>query len=86
MGKNQYDCLHSWSTLSTQCKMRDSNKNHDIIIRNGFKHGVYFSIFCRECNMLRSKEWIIDNVMNRALSLLQRRSIVYGKKYLIFNT
>ena len=36
--------------------------------------------------MLRFKEWINDNVMNRALALLQERSRAYGKRYWIFNT
>ena len=48
--------LNSWSTLSTQFKMRDSYKDHDIIIRDGFDHGVYSNISCREWNVLRSKE------------------------------
>ena len=36
--------------------------------------------------MLRYKEWTIDNVMNKALAILQQRNIAYGKNYWIFNT
>ena len=49
-------------------------------------YGVYFNISCREWNMLRFKEWMNDNFMNRALALLQERSRAYGKKYWISNT
>ena len=54
MVRNQYDCLHSWSTLSTQFKMRDSYNNHDIIIVDFLpaKHQLFLSpatfLFCRE--------------------------------------
>ena len=33
-----------------------------------------------------SKEYLIDNVMNRALALLQKINVDNGKKYWIFNT
>lgn len=66
--------------------MRGSYNNHSIIIRHDFKHGVDFNISCRKWNMLRYKEWIIDNVINIALALLQQRNIVYGKNYWILNT
>ena len=58
---------------------------HYIIIRHGFTFGVDFNISCREWNMLRYDEWIIDNVMNRALALLQQRNIDNDKNtgYLI---
>ena len=85
MGITQYESLNSWYTLSTKCKTRYSYNNHSIIIIHGFKHGVDFNISCRKWNMLRSKEWIIDNVMNRALDLLQQRNISNGKNYWIFN-
>ena len=70
-GEKEYEYLQKGITLSTQCKMRDVYDNNDIIFKNGFRYGVDFNISCREWNMLRFKECINDNFMNRALSLLQ---------------
>ena len=66
--------------------MKNYYDDNEIIIQNGFKYGVDFNISCREWNMLRFKQWINDNIMNRALALLLRRTRDYGKKYWIFNT
>ena len=71
-GRTQYEYLHKWTTLSTKCKMRYSYNTNYIIIRDGITFGVDFNISCREWNMLRYDEWIIYNVMNRALALLQQ--------------
>ena len=66
--------------------MMDCYNTHYIIIRHGFKFGADFNISFRELNMLIYEEWIIDNVMNRALALLQKINIDNDKKYQIFNT
>ena len=62
------------------------NNRHYIIIKHGFIFGADFNISCREWNMLMSKKWLIENVMNRALAILQNGNVDNGKKYWIFNT
>ena len=62
----------------------DCYNTNSIIIKHGFVFGADFNISCREWNMLISKEWIIDNVMNRALALLKKMlTMVKNTGYLI---
>ena len=73
MGENEYDVLHKLTTKSNKSQMMDCYNKHSIIIKHGFMFGAYFNISCREWNMLMSKEWLIDNFMNIALALLQKK-------------
>ena len=50
--------------------MMDFYNKHSIISKRGFMFGVYLNISCRYWKMLMSKEWLIDNVMDRELDIL----------------